>query len=110
MEEPVSNDSMTLYNLRVSVHEIRGRSVCGMSVGDYFEVHNSDQLSVPAGKHFCFWAMQAVFPLLAGKMRNLPAGDWLEQDTLVCCPDPEEGLIMRIDRISKVELRTVDLT
>ncbi len=109
-EKALPDDSMTLYNLRVSVHEIRGRSVCGMSVGDYFEMHNSDQLSVPAGKHFCFWAMQAVFPLLAGKMRKLPDGDWLEQDTLVCCPDPEEGLIMRIDRIGEVELCTADLT
>ncbi|CAB5006811.1 MAG: TIGR04076 family protein [Actinobacteria bacterium] len=110
MEDALSEDSMRLYDLRVSVHEIRGRSVCGMSVGDYFEVRNSDQLSVPESKHFCFWAMQAVFPLLAGKMRRLPEGDWLEQDTLVCCPDPEEGLIMRIDRIGEVELRTADLT
>jgi len=106
----MSEESMTLFNLRVSVDRINGRSVCGMSVGDFFEVHNSDQLSLPEGKHFCFWAMQAVFPLLAGKMRKLPDGDWLEKDTLVCCPDPEEGLVMRIDRIGEVQLRTVDLT
>lgn len=106
----MTDDRMTLYNLRVTVDQINGRSVCGLSVGDYFEVHNSDQLSIPAGKHFCFFAMQAIFPLLAGKMRRLPAGDWLEQDTLVTCPDPEEGLIMRIDRIGEVELRTEDLT
>ena len=34
MEDALSEDSMRLYDLRVSVHEIRGRSVCGMSVGD----------------------------------------------------------------------------
>lgn len=101
---------MRLFNLRVTVEEIRGRSVCGLEVGDSFEVHNSSQVIVPAGKHFCLFAMQSVFPLLAGKMRKLPKGDWLEQDALVCCPDPEEGLIMRIERIGEVELRTSELT
>lgn len=106
----MTDDETTLFDLRVTVTEIRGRSVCGMSVGDSFEVRNSDQLSVPEGRHFCFWAMQSVFPLLPAKMRRLPAGDWLEQDTLVCCPDPEEGLVMEISRIGEVTLRTSDLT
>ena len=104
------DDTMRLFDLRVTVTEIRGRSVCGMAVGDSFTVRNSDQLSIPEGRHFCYWAMQAVFPLLAAKMRQLPLGDWLEQDSLVCCPDPEEGLIMRIDRIGEVTLNTADLT
>ena len=107
MESP---NEMTLHNLRVVVHEINGRSVCGMKLGDYFEVHNSDQLRLPDGQAFCFWAIQSVLPLLPAKMRDLPAGDWLEQDTLVTCPDPEEGLIMRIERIGKVTLKTADLT
>ena len=49
-------------------------------------------------------------PLLPAEMRPLPAGDWLEQDTLVCCPDPEEGLIMKIEMIGTVTLKTSDLT
>jgi uncharacterized repeat protein (TIGR04076 family) len=101
---------MTLYDLRVTVEEIRGRSVCGMNVGDCFEVRNSDQLSVPEGRHFCMWAIQSVLPLLPAKMRRMPAGDWLEEDSLVCCPDPEEGLVMRIERLGEVTLRTSDLT
>lgn len=103
-------DTMELFDLRVTVTEIRGRSVCGMRVGDHFFVRNSDQLSIPEGQHFCFWAMQSVFPLLAAKMRQLPEGDWLEQDSLVCCPDPEEGLVMSIERIGRVRLKTSDLT
>jgi len=43
----MAEDSMRLFDLRVTVDEIRGRSVCGMDVGDYFEVRNSNQLSVP---------------------------------------------------------------
>lgn len=55
-------DEMTLFDLRVTVTEIGGRSVCGMKVGDYFEVRNSDQLSLPEGRPFCFWAIQSVLP------------------------------------------------
>jgi uncharacterized repeat protein (TIGR04076 family) len=106
----VDDAEMTLFDLRVTVTEIRGRSVCGMQVGDYFEVRNSDQLSLPSGRPFCYWAIQSVLPLLPAKMRKLPDDDWLEQDSVVCCPDPEEGLLMRIDRIGEVKLKTGDLT
>jgi hypothetical protein len=63
---------MKLYDLRVTVERIEGRSVCGLEVGDYFE--------------------------------------WLEQDSLVCCPDPDERVVMRIERIGERTLRTEDLT
>ena len=43
-----------LYDLRVTVDEIRGRSVCGLNVGDYFEITESNQLRIPDNKHFCF--------------------------------------------------------
>jgi uncharacterized repeat protein (TIGR04076 family) len=101
---------MRLHNLRVTVDAIEGRSVCGMSVGDFCEVTNSNELRIPDGKHFCMYALQSVLPMLPAKQRDLPAGDWLERDTLVACPDPEERLIMRIDRIGTVDLRSEDLT
>jgi uncharacterized repeat protein (TIGR04076 family) len=92
---------MRLYDLRVTVERIEGRSVCGLEVGDFFEVTESSRVRVPAGKHFCLFAMQAVLPLLPAKMRRLPDEDWLEQDSLVACPDPDERLVMRIDRIER---------
>src|ERR671923_2448593 len=88
-----------LYDLRITVVEIQGRSVCGLAVGDYFELTESSRLRIPAGKHFCVYALQAVLPLLPAKQRRLPDDDWLEQESLVCCPDPEERLVMRIERI-----------
>ncbi|MFI6435369.1 TIGR04076 family protein [Streptomyces sp. NPDC050759] len=99
-----------LYDLRVTVDRIEGRSVCGMSAGDYFELINSAELRIPQGRHFCVYALQAVLPLLPAKQRALPESDWLERDTLVCCPDPEERLIMRIDRIGRCSLNTEELT
>jgi uncharacterized repeat protein (TIGR04076 family) len=99
-----------LYDLRVTVEEIRGRSVCGLQVGDYFEVTESNRLRIPAGKHFCMYALSAVLPLLAAKQRDLAENDWLARDALVACPDPDEGLIMRIERTTRRTLDSDELT
>ena len=101
---------MELFDLRVTVDRIEGRSVCGMRVGDYFELVNSAELRLPSGRHFCIYALQAVLPLLPAKQRQLPGGDWLERDSLACCPDPDERLVMRIERIGRRRLRSADLT
>jgi uncharacterized repeat protein (TIGR04076 family) len=79
---------MRLYDLRVTVGRIR----------------------IPEGRHFCMYALQSVLPLLPAKQRQLPASDWLEQDSLVCCPDPDERVVMRIERIGERILHTEELT
>ncbi len=99
-----------LFDLRITVHAIEGRSVCGLQVGDYFEVTESSKLRIPDGKHFCIYALSAVLPLLPAKQRQLAEGDWLEKDMYVACPDPEERLIMRIERIGERTLDSDDLT
>jgi len=104
------DETMELYDLRVTVERIEGRSVCGLEVGDYFEVTESNRIRIPEGRHFCMYALQSVLPLLPAKQRQLPATDWLEQDSLVACPDPDERLIMRIERIGRRTLRTDELT
>jgi uncharacterized repeat protein (TIGR04076 family) len=101
---------MRLYDLRVTVERIEGRSVCGLVEGDFFEVTESSRVRIPEGKHFCLFAIQAVLPLLPAKMRKLPDEDWLEQDSLVACPDPDERLVMRIERIGERTLVTEELT
>ena len=108
--EPEADGDMELYDLRVTVERIEGRSVCGMAVGDYFELVHSSELRLPPGKHFCVFALQSVLPLLPAKQRVLPENDWLERDSLVCCPDPEERLVMRVDRIGRRRMRSTDLT
>ena len=104
------SDVTELYDLRVTVERIEGRSVCGLQVGDYFELTESSRLRIPEGRHFCIYALQSVIPLLAAKQRDLPEGDWLELDSHVACPDPDERVIMRIERIGSATLRTHDLT
>jgi len=110
MSEPTPEDRTQLYNLRVTVDRIEGRSVCGLAVGDYFDLVDSAQLRIPDGKHFCIFALAAVIPLLPAKQRPLSAGDWMALDAEVCCPDPAERLVMRIERTGVSDLTTRDLT
>ena len=72
----MSGEVTELYDLRVTVERIEGRSTCGLEVGDYFELTESSRLRIPAGKHFCLYALQTVLPLLPAKQRQLAAGDW----------------------------------
>ena len=99
-----------LYDLRITVVAIEGRSVCGLAVGDYFELTDSSRVRIPDGKHFCLYALSAILPLLPAKQRVLAENDWLERDTLVACPDPEERLIMQIERIATRTLDSTELT
>lgn len=104
------SDQFRLANLRITVVAIEGRSVCGLQIGDYFEVTESSRLRIPDGKHFCLFALAAVIPLLPAKMRALDPADWLARDSLVACPDPDERVILRIERIGETTLTTEDLT
>ena len=78
----MSDDVTELYDLRVTVDRIEGRSVCGLVVGDSFELTESSRLRIPDGRHFCVFALQSILPFLAAKQRSLAEGDWLEQDVL----------------------------
>ena len=99
-----------LYDLRVTVVDIEGESVCGMQVGDYFELTESSRLCIPPGKHFCIFALATLIPFLAAKQRELDGNDWLARDSLATCPDPEERVIMRMERIRRRLLDSDELT
>ena len=58
----------------------------------------------------CSLQLDAATRIVTDEQRQLPAGDWLERDTFFCCPDPEEGLVMRIDRTGVCRLNSADLT
>lgn len=97
-------------DLRVVVERIDGPSKCGLAVGDYFELRDSCRLTIPAGQHFCPYALAAVLPLLPAKQRALTQGDWMATDQHVACPDPDERLIMRIDLLESKTIATDTLT
>ena len=75
---------------------------CGLALGDAFEVTGSS-LTIPSGKPFCLYAMNAVFGVLASRLEDLPPDHWLERKPWICCPDPTEGVVMRLDRVDRQE-------
>ena len=94
------DDTFELFDLRVTIEEIRGHCTCSHTVGDFFEVHGG-KLSVPAANGFCLYALQSTLPLIPAKQRPLHPNDWMTTDTRVACPDPLCGAIMRIDRLAR---------
>lgn len=105
------DDAVTeLWDLRVVVDSIEGRSVCGLDVGDSFSVTESSRITIPEGRHFCMYALASVLPLLAAKQRTLDQDDWMARDSKVACPDPDERVILRIERVERSRVQTSELT
>ncbi|MDP7208049.1 MAG: TIGR04076 family protein, partial [Candidatus Bathyarchaeota archaeon] len=66
-----------------------------IEMGDYFIVRGG-QISIPDG-HFCYWALNAILPLLPAKQRKIDEpGDWMSTTWEVHCPDPQGNVIMEI--------------
>src|SRR2546425_12566815 len=78
----------SLFDLRVIVERIEGRSVCGLKPGDYFEVIESSHIRIPADRHFCIYALSAILPLLPAVQRRAGGDDWLEAGTPGACARP----------------------
>ena len=83
-----------MQDLKIIVREIKG--FCDtIEVGDYFIVRGG-KISIPEG-HFCYWALNAILPLLPAKQRKLDEpGDWMEETRFVECPDPKGQVIMEM--------------
>jgi uncharacterized repeat protein (TIGR04076 family) len=103
------SDTFELFDLRVTIEDIRGHCTCDHEVGDWFELR-SGKLSLPAGRSFCLYALQSTLPLLPAKQRPLHPNDWMTTDTRVVCPDPLCGTVMRIDRTERRVLHHGDVS
>ncbi|MHC4607850.1 MAG: TIGR04076 family protein [Planctomycetota bacterium] len=82
-------------DLKVIVEEVRGKCTSGMKPGDYFELRNG-RIHIPADRHFCLYALQAVLPLLPAKQRAHEKDDWMLKADHVICPDPAGNVVLRI--------------
>jgi uncharacterized repeat protein (TIGR04076 family) len=95
----MDDDTFELFDLRVTIEEIRGRCTCAHVVGDFFDVRGG-KIIVPSSDGFCLYALQSTMPLLPAKQRVTHHHDWMSTDARVACPDPLCGAIMRIDRLA----------
>jgi uncharacterized repeat protein (TIGR04076 family) len=78
----MSDGTFELFDLRVVVEEVRGRCTCDHVSGDAFESRGG-KLSLPEGRSFCLYALQAAIPLLPAKQRPLQPNDWMATDARV---------------------------
>ena len=44
--------------------------------------------------------MQAVLPLLAGKLRAHDPADWMAGENTIVCPDPLGNVVLRIEKVA----------
>ncbi len=105
----MQSDEFQLYDLTIRVERIDGHCTCAMAIGDCFYVQGG-KLSLPPGRDFCLYALQSTLPLLPAKQRQNHPADWMESDSLVACPDPACGLIMRVERSAVRTLRHDDVS
>ena len=104
-----ADDRFELFDLRVSVEEIRGRCTCGHTVGDAFELIGG-RLRLAPERGFCLYALQSTLPLLSAKQRASHPNDWMTDRQPGGLPDPLCGVVMRIDRTRRRTLHHADVS
>ena len=104
----MADDEFELYDLTVIVEAIEGNCTCSMAVGDCFYLRGG-KLSLPAGKDFCVYALQATLPLLPAKQRRNHPADWMESGSRLTCADPAGRLVMRVDPSAGPTVRQEDV-
>ncbi len=85
-----------LKTLRIEVESVDGHCTSRMKPGDHLYLCDG-RIYMPAGRHFCLYALQAALPLLPARQRALRDGDWIKDECRVLCPDPAGNVILRID-------------
>ena len=104
-----SDDSFTLYDLRVEVMATDRPMVCNHPAGHHFEL-SGENLRFPADQTFPLYPLAALLPLLPAKQRVTHPHDWMTTDTDIACPDPNCGGVFRITRTGTSVFRHGDVT
>jgi len=104
-----SDDSFTLYDLRIEVVASEKPMVCNHKAGDYFEL-SGENLRFPPGQTFPLYPLAALLPLLPAKQRMTDPNEWSTTDTDIACPDPNCGGIFRITRTGTRTFRHGEVT
>ena len=104
-----SNDTFTLYDLRVEVVATNRPMVCNHQEGDYFEL-SGENLRFPDGQTFPLYPLAALLPILPAKQRMTNPADWMTTDTDIACPDPNCGAVFRITRTGTRTFRHSEVT
>jgi uncharacterized repeat protein (TIGR04076 family) len=105
----MSDDSFTLYDLRVEVIATDRPMICNHQAGDSFTLVG-ENLHFPPGQSFPLYPLAALLPLLPAKQRPTHPNDWMTTDAEIACPDPQCGGRFRITRTGTSTFRHADVT
>ena len=105
----MTDDTFTLYDLKVEWIAGERPCWCGAKEGDHFFLR---------GEHIFFddeanseiYTMAILLPLLPAKQRMTDPNDWMTTDTDVACLDPNCGSRFRISRLAKQTFRHSETT
>ena len=96
-------DTFELYRLKVTLlHTKDGRKAYSRQPeGTCFYV-SGENLILTGGDHsFPLYALAALLPLLPAKQRVENRTDWMYTDAVVADPDPNSGIVYKIERLEK---------
>lgn len=91
-----------MRELKIEVAEIKEKCGAKHKPGDIFYIRGEGTIEIPAGKKFCIYALNSLFPFLTTKQREdeLPGDDWISETEFLTCPDPK-GVIFKITPLAK---------
>ena len=107
--EITTDDSFTLYDLRVEVVAGDGPVVTHVKPGEYFDVIGG-RIVFPGEPSFSLYGMMAVLPFLPAKQRASEDADWMTTDEEIASPDPRCAARFRIRRLAKKTYRHSDFS
>lgn len=107
---PIStDDSFTLFNLRVELCDRSTRIIGKHKIGDFFEVIGED-IFLPPGQGFSLYALASLLPLLPAKQRRNHPNDFMESDDFIADPDANSGAVYQIRRTGTTVFRHSDVS
>jgi len=82
------------------VVESMNYSACGHVPGDAFELDEAGVRIDSSTGGFCFFAVSSLLPLLTERLGSDDVDEWLASRPMMMCPDPPEGLRIRVEALS----------
>ena len=102
-----------LYRLKVTMlhdKESGRKAFSKQADGTYFFM-SGENLIFPCDNHsFPLYSLAALLPLLPAKQRVTDPLDWMWTDCDIADPDPNSGIIYRIERLEKETFNRADVT
>jgi uncharacterized repeat protein (TIGR04076 family) len=105
----MTDDTFTLYDLKVEWTAGERPCWCGAKEGDHFFLRG-EHIEFGPGVKWSIYTMAILLPLLPAKQRMTDPNDWMTTDTDVACLDPNCGSRFRISRLAKQMFRHSETT